>query len=786
MSDLVPIPSVPIPSDHELVEQTRRGSVAAWDEVQARHVDAIRLLARSRERRQGRRRTEAVFVQLRTDLTGSESAGSDSGAHTMPIRPNAIGILTGGSYGPVWNDHTRDDHTRDDETHDVPGVDQAGETDGAQRRELYDVAAAFGRLPTAWQAVLWHRWVEHAAAAELTAILGRRPSDVVALERTARRGLADAYAEVVLAGTPPPDPLCVRNISQLGAYRRGTLSDVQRRAVDAHVGGSSQIAPCDACRRRLDVVGALAVVVPVAIVPGLTGLTADRYRAVIGAGGLAVGASALAARRAHVGRQLARVGAVAAVVLALLAAALFVREPFGDLDSQIADLLDRTTTTVPDPSNTTPTTTPTVPPEDPRLSANGLPNRIEIVFPGALQGAVYVPGGRAPNVAISLSAPAPIYAGATGTIDADITNNDTEDAVVRFIVRSSPGVSFDRLSGGLGSCRADQTAGAGCTLSLPAGSTGTMSLQFRFAADVSDRLVVAPSIRSPALEVPVEFVPGLLVGEVGRGDLRMVGATLGTCDVLPTCSNGRRDASSAVLDLPAGAVVQRALLVWEGDRSDAPWADAVGLIPPGSSSASTVSAGIGEALGGVVATGSGVATSDTEGATGFRSIADVTELVGDAGGGTYTVVRPPSPDAADDADAAGDGSWTLIVITQAPPGDPTPRRLFVVIRPDQGITVNDPLRVDVPIDGSDRPDAPLRLVSLTLQAATTGTGVSQVTVQEGRVTAEAAFAEIGPDGGTATYDQQIASTEDVLSLVASTTADELRLSSIGLSADIDS
>ena len=133
--------------------------------------------------------------------------------------------------------------------------------------------------------------------------------------------------------------------------------------------------------------------------------------------------------------------------------------------------------------------------------------------------------------------------------------------------------------------------------------------------------------------------------------------------------------------------------------------------------------------------------------------------------------------------------------TEAPPGDPTPRWLFVVIRPDQSIAPNDSLRVDVPIDGSVRPDAPLRLVSVTLQAATTGSGASQVILQEGAeqggaaqeggVMAEDAFAEIGPAGGTVTYDQQIASTDDVLSLVASTTAEELRLSSIGLSADID-
>ena len=97
---------------------------------------------------------------------------------------------------------------------------------------------------------------------------------------------------------------------------------------------------------------------------------------------------------------------------------------------------------------------------------------------------------------------------------------------------------------------------------------------------------------------------------------------------------------------------------------------------------------------------------------------------------------------------------------------------------------NGPLQVDVPIGGSGQPAIEQRLVSVILQAATTGGGASRVTTDGGAVGGDHAFDDIGPAGGTVAYDQQIASTEDVLSLEASTTADELRLSSIGLSADI--
>jgi hypothetical protein len=472
---------------------------------------------------------------------------------------------------------------------------------------------------------------------------------------------------------------------------------------------------------------------------------------------------------------LARVGAIVAVVLALLGAAFFVREPFGDLDSELADLLERATSTT---EPTDPGSTSTVPGGSPTPDA--LANRIELVFPGAPQGAVYVPGGRALNLGISLSTPAPVYAGATGTIDTAITNNDTEDASVRFVVRSSPGVSFDQLTSGVGSCVAEPQGGALCTLSLPAGTTGQMSLRFRLDADVADRLVVVPSIRSDVLEVPVSFVDGLLLGQVGNGELRTAGATLGVCEESPACPGGRRDASSALVDLPTGAVVERAVLVWEGTSSGAAWADTIGLIPSGSSTAVSVSAGNLAPPSGAATTGFEAGTSQTADGPGFMSVADVTDLVRDAGGGDYTVVRAPS------TGDPGDGSWTLTVITQSPT---SPRRLFVVIRPDELVEPGTALVVEVPIAGSSPPRTPVRGVTVLVQAAATGAGTSDLAVNGADVvdderTSGASLSGVGASGGTVIYDLSISSTEDTLSFEASTTADALRIASIGLAADI--
>jgi hypothetical protein len=230
-----------------------------------------------------------------------------------------------------------------------------------------------------------------------------------------------------------------------------------------------------------------------------------------------------------------------------------------------------------------------------------------------------------------------------------------------------------------------------------------------------------------------------------------------------------------VFDLPANDTVERALLVWEGDRADASWAESIGLIPEGSSTAVSVSAGNLAPPSGALTTGPDVATSATQDATGFRSVADVTDLVRAGGGGIYTVVRAPS------GDDAGDGSWTMTVITESSAGLP---QLFVVVRPDQAAAPGAPLIVDIPIGGSVTPLTPRRPLNMFLQAATRGTGTSEVTVNGEAIGDGAGVAAGGAAGATATYDLEIDSTEDVLSLVASTSADALRLVSIGLAADI--
>ena len=192
-------------------------------------------------------------------------------------------------------------------------------------------------------------------------------------------------------------------------------------------------------------------------------------------------------------------------------------------------------------------------------------------------------------------------------------------------------------------------------------------------------------------------VPGLVIGEVVRGSVVTIGSSLGACQVSTDCPDGVRNASSALLTLPEGAAVERAVLVWEGDSNE--WAGRVGLVGPVAGTASHVDdadAGA-EAVAGVVG-------------VDFRSTADVTDVVRANGSGRYTVVRSPS------TSVVGEGTWTMVVVSRQPD---SPRRLAVVVRPGTPMTGDAPWTLEVPIAGSagvEPTNSALRPLTVMVQA----------------------------------------------------------------------
>jgi len=763
-----------IPSDRQLIVATRAGSSAAWSELRTRHERAVTAVAAVRRPRGD---VEATFERLHHDILRDDSVldSTATGDAVRPFRPRALAAMTGGTYGPrplpADEPHAAGlaGPAEFDDGPVVATTTEPRDPIGASVAELTILATAFGRLSEVRQTVLWHRLVDLEPAATVTAILGRTAAETVALEAAADAGLFEAYTAVELESSVAPT--CRPIVALLGGYRRGTLPDAQRRVVDAHLaspdpGISPSTAPgCGSCRRRLALAEELSVVVPLALVPSLTGLTVERYRAAIGAAIGLMGTSALAAQRSARANRLARVGAAVAVIIALLGAAFLIRSPFDDLEGEIADLLERSTTatTIP-PSNTSP----------PGGSGDptALPSRVELVFLGAPQGVVYVPGGSSLDLGLSLSTPAPVYRNGTGTIDAAITNNSDASATVRFVVRASPGVSFDALVEGPGRCEATRDADAACVVDIDPGAVAPMSLRLALDSTVSDRLLVVPSIRSQVLDLPIETVPGLVIGAVARGELAVIGNTLGSCvpGVAGCPARGERNASSATLELASDATIDRAVLLWRGEGLESNWAGEVGLIVPGATTATPI-AETGVSSDSAVDAGGEEAKDDP---AGGQSGADVTDLVRAAGAGKYTVVRPPS------VTARADGSWTLIVVTQEPGAN---RRLVVVVGPRRPATSSAPVSVVVPVESAapaGAPRSPVRPTTLKIETLASA-DEAVVTVDGEPVIADRAVGDPRP---LDTYALEIDSSADALAVEVSTSTRPVVVTVIGLAVDI--
>lgn len=740
----------PISSDRALVDAARHGSEAAWTEFSARHLGAVIAVADT-EGRNAAARAGAAMTWLRAELTAESSVPlAEDAPGVRALRARAIGALTHGTYGP--GDRR---------------ADERGEASATTSYEQWSMlAVAFSHLHEAWQTVLWHRHVENAPTAEVAVLLGRSATAVIALQQTAERGLFDAYCAVALESDLAPE--CRPVVSQLGAYRRGTLPDAQARAIDAHIGSSrapagtveSSVAPvaeadgCADCRYRLALADGLGGEVPAAIVPSLTGLDAASYRRAIGARGAIVGASALAARRTDRANRAARIVGAAAVVLAVLAAAFLIRAPFTGLQPQLAEIIERSTpsTTMPglgSPNGTTP-------------EASGLPSRIEFVFPDSPQGAVYVPGGRPLDLSISLAAPGPVFAGGTGTIDAGLTNNDTVRASVRFSIRASSAVSFDELSEGEGTCRREDDAGATCAVTIEPGRTTSMSLRFAVSAAAPDRLVVDPGVASPSLEVPVRTVADLVVGTILRGRSLAVGGALGPCEVDRDCPDGDRVSSSASLDLPDDVDVRSALLVWDGSDSGEDWSGELMVTDP---SGNTRLVGAAEST-----------DASAPGVAPFRSTADVTDLVRAGGGGEYAVERSST--------SRGVGSWSLVVVVAEPEA---PRRLVTVVAPTSVVTVGAPFAADWPVAGSESTSGSPRHLELMVQATETqGHTPAELGVDGTPLGGDDPFGieRSGRGGVVGSYDLEISATEDTLPIVVSTSAGALRVTLVAVTLDL--
>ncbi|WP_460401118.1 sigma-70 family RNA polymerase sigma factor, partial [Actinophytocola sediminis] len=273
------------PSDAQLIEAVRKGTVSAYGSLYERHVAAAYNLARQLSRSPAEADdlvSEAFAKVLDTLRTGR---GPDSA-----FRAYLLTTLRHTAY-----DKTRRDRKVElsDDMESVGGTEAFADTAVAGlERSL--AAQAFARLPERWQAVLWHTEIERQPPAEVAPILGLTPNGVSALAYRAREGLRQAYLQVHLAEVT--DSHCRAAAERLGAWTRAGLAKRERAQVEAHLDGCAR---CRALAEELaDVNGALRVfVAPLVLGAGAVGyLTVAKVGVLVaaarsaGAGGDAAGA----------------------------------------------------------------------------------------------------------------------------------------------------------------------------------------------------------------------------------------------------------------------------------------------------------------------------------------------------------------------------------------------------------------------------------------------------------------------------------------------------------------
>jgi RNA polymerase sigma factor (sigma-70 family) len=312
------------PSDAELIDAVRKGTVSAYGSLYERHVASAYNLARqlSRSPAEADDLVSEAFAKVLDTLRGGR--GPDSA-----FRAYLLTALR----------HTAYDKTRRDRKIELSDdVETAGGAKLAQpfsdtavaglERSL--AAQAFARLPERWQAVLWHTEVEGQSPAEVAPILGLTANGVSALAYRAREGLRQAYLQVHLAETT--ESRCRATAERLGAWTRSGLAKREKAQVEVHL---DECARCRALAAELaDVNGAMrGFVAPLVLGVGTVGylaaaaashggvLTAVGTTAAAGATSGAAGAAGAAASapRQFLGVAASSVALAAAVAVGLTA-----------------------------------------------------------------------------------------------------------------------------------------------------------------------------------------------------------------------------------------------------------------------------------------------------------------------------------------------------------------------------------------------------------------------------------------------------------------------------------
>ncbi|GAB2854650.1 sigma-70 family RNA polymerase sigma factor [Lentzea nigeriaca] len=297
------------PSDAELIESVRGGTIDAYGQLYERHVSAAYNLARQLARSQAE--ADDLVSEAFAKVLDTLRAGRGPDA---AFRAYLLTALRHTAYDKTRRDKKVD--LTEDMTDVAPAVAFSDTAVAGLERSM--AARAFAALPERWQMVLWHTEIEGQSPAEVAPLLGLTANGVSALAYRAREGLKQQYLQMHLAEIDAER--CKATVDRLGAWTRAGLSKREATQVEAHL---DECGRCRALAAELaDVNGALRIfVAPLVLGVGATTylVAAGTTTAVAGAGAAAGGAGAVGA---SIPRQLITVGGSAAAVAAAVVIAL--------------------------------------------------------------------------------------------------------------------------------------------------------------------------------------------------------------------------------------------------------------------------------------------------------------------------------------------------------------------------------------------------------------------------------------------------------------------------------
>jgi RNA polymerase sigma factor (sigma-70 family) len=320
------------PSDAELIDAVRKGTLSAYGDLYERHKAAAYNLARQLARSQAESDdlVSEAFAKVLDTLKAGRGPDSAFRAYLLTALRHTAYDKTRRDRKVELSEDVSQVSGVSAEAVSVPFIDPA--VAGLERSLA---ARAFARLPERWQAVLWHTEIEGQSPQEVAPILGLTPNGVSALAYRAREGLKQAYLQVYLSDTT--EERCRATTDRLGAWVRGALAKREKAQVEAHL---DECARCRALVAELtDVNGAMReLVAPLILGSGSVGYIATAAaaaaKAAVAGGVVAVGAGAAAAGAAGGGaggaagaagsvpRQFLGVAASAAALAAALAVGL--------------------------------------------------------------------------------------------------------------------------------------------------------------------------------------------------------------------------------------------------------------------------------------------------------------------------------------------------------------------------------------------------------------------------------------------------------------------------------